>query len=324
MKAMAFPRYGPPEVMAMADIEKPVPQENELLIRVHASTVTTAEIASLTGSPFIARLATGLFKPKQKVLGVEVSGEIEAVGASVSRFTVGEQVFAYCGFNGHAEYICMAEDGIVIRKPENVGHGEAAAAVDGMLTAIPFMRDKGDVQKGDQVLINGASGSIGTFAVQLGKYYGAHVTGVCSTGNVDLVKSIGADEVIDYKKEDFTSTGQTYDVIFDTVNKSSFGKCKGALTEGGVYLTTFPTLPVMVRRLVPGKKGRKRAVFHAAGLRKPREKIMDMVFIKDLLEQGKVRSVIDRTYPLEKVPEAYEYIEKGHKKGNVVIKVSED
>lgn len=316
MKAMVYEKYGPPDVLQLKEVEKPTPKDNEVLIKIHATTVTAFESAARMGKPFLVRFSTGLLKPKNPILGVELAGEIEAVGTDVKRFKEGDQVFGYCGFGAHTEYICMSEDGQLAIKPANISFEEAAAAVDGVLTALPFLRDKGNIQKGQEVLIYGASGSIGTFAVQLAKYYGAEVTGVCSSTNLELVRSIGADSVIDYTKEDFTNSTDTYDIIFDTVAKSSFSRCKGALKENGVYLTTYPAMSGLLPNL-----GSKKAIFHAAGVRPPTERAKDLKFIKGLLEAGKIRSVIDKSYPFEKIPEAFSYVDKGHKKGNVVITV---
>jgi NADPH:quinone reductase-like Zn-dependent oxidoreductase len=211
----------------------------------------------------------------------------------------------------------MPEDGQLAIKPNNITYGEAAAACDGVLTALPFLRDKGKIQSGQRVLIHGASGSIGTFAVQLAKYYGADVTGVCSTTNLELVKSIGADSIIDYTIEDFTKRSETYDIIFDTVAKSSFSRCKGLLKQNGIYLTTFPTIAGLLPNI-----GNKKAIFHAAGMRSPSERTKDLKFIKGLIEEEKLKPVIDRTYTLEQIVEAHKYVDKGHKKGNVVITVT--
>jgi NADPH:quinone reductase-like Zn-dependent oxidoreductase len=319
MKAAIWTKYGPPEVLQLREVEKPTPKEDEVLIEIHATTVTAYEIAARKGKPFLARFATGLMRPKKPILGVELGGEIEAVGRDVKLFKEGDQVFGYCRFGANAEYTCMPEDGQLAIKPTNMSFEEAAPACDGALTALPFLRDKGNMQSGQRVLIYGASGSIGTFAVQLAKYYGAEVTGVCSTSNLELVKSIGADRAVDYTKEDFTQSGETYDIIFDTVAKSSFSRCKKSLKPNGVYLTTFPKL----RALLPNIGSRK-AIFHAAGLRSSSERTKDLIFLKGLIEAGKMGSVIDRTYPLEQIAEAHRYVEKGHKKGNVVITVGHD
>jgi len=320
MKAIVYTEYGPPDVLQLKEVDKPVPRDQEVLVKIHATTVTTAGLATRKGEPLAIRFTgTGLRRPKNPILGVELAGEIEAVGKAVQLFKEGDQVFGYSGSGAYAEYICLSEDGVLAMKPANITYEEAAAACDGVLTALPFLRDGGNIQSGHKVLINGASGSIGTFAVQLAKYFGAEVTGVCSTTNLEMVRSLGADRVIDYTKEDFTKSGQTYDIIFDTVAKSSFSRCEGSLKQGGVYLTTFPAPATLFQMLWTSKFGGKKAVFAATGLRPPDEKTKDLLFLKELFEAGKIRSVIDRRYPLDQMVEAHRYVEKGHKKGNVVI-----
>ena len=313
MKSIVYEKYGPPDVLELKVVEKPLPKDNEVLIKIHATTVTTAEIAFLTGDPFISRFFTGLTKPKNPIAGVELAGEIETAGLDVKRFKEGDQVYALTEYGTHAEYLCLPEDGAVAIKPTNMTYEEAAAAVDGTLTALHFLRDRGNIQSGQKVLINGASGSIGTFAVQLARYYGAEVTGVCSTTNLELVKSLGADKVIDYTKEDFTKSGQTYDVIFDVVIKTSFSGCKSSLKQRGLYLTTgWPLLQALWTSMV----GSKKIIFGIMS-----QNPENLIFLKELIEAGKIKSVIDRRYPLEQIAEAHRYVEKGHKKGNVVITV---
>ncbi len=321
MKAIVYHEYGSPDVLRLEEVEKPTAKDNEVLIRVHAAAVSMAETIGRKGDPFIARLATGLTGPKKTVLGSEFAGGIEAIGKDVKRFSVGDQVFASSGasLGAHAEYICLPEDGAMATKPVNVTYEEAAAVSAGGLTALPFLRDKGKIERGQTVLINGASGAVGTSAVQLAKYFGAVVTGVCSTTNVELVRSLGADEVIDYTREDFTGTDETYDIIFDAVGKSSFSRCRGALKPGGIYLTTVPTPAIAVQMLWTSKVGGKRAVFAATGLRPAKEKAKDLLFLKELCEAGALKPVIDRRYPMEQAADAHRYVETGHKKGHVVI-----
>ena len=325
MKAIVYTKYGPPDTLQLKEVEKPAPRNNEVLIRVYAATVTSEDCTFRKGDPFIARFATGLTRPKITTLGSNLAGEIEAVGKDVKQFKEGDQVFAAsdAALGAHAEYICLPEEGALALKPANMTSGEAASVCGGGLTSLPFLRDTGKIQRGQKVLINGASGSVGTSAVQLAKYFGAEVTGVCSTGNLELVESLGADKVIDYTTEDFTKTGQTYEIIFDAVGKSSFSRCKGSLKQRGVYLSTVLTVAILFQMLWTSKIGCKKAMIVFTGLRPSSEKTKDLIFLKELAEAGRIKPVIDRRYPLEQTPEAHSYVEKGHKKGNVVITVAE-
>ena len=256
----------------------------------------------------------GFLKPRNPILGQELAGEIEAAGRDVTRFKPGDQVYGMDMFGAYAEYKCMPENGALAIKPANMSYAEAASVPNGALTALPFLRDKGKIQGGQTVLIYGASGSVGAAAVQLARYYGAEVTGVCSTANLELVRSIGAEQVIDYTQEDFTENGRTYDIIFDTVGKCSFSECKGSLTDEGIYLATVPTPVMMLQALWPAKSGSKKVKFIAAGLRPAREKIKDLDFLTELIEAGKLKPVIDRCYPLEQIAEAHRYVGRGIKK----------
>jgi len=320
MKAIFVTKYGPPEVLQLKEVEKPTPKENEVLIKVHAATVNATDPVFRKGRPFIARFFTGLTKPKDPIPGDEFAGEIEAVGGDVKRFKPGDQVFgqAALGYGTHAEYICLPEEEAIATKPANMTYEEAATVPDGALGALVFLR-KGDIESAQTVLINGASGSVGTFGLQLAKHFGAEVTGVCSTTNVEMVKSLGADHVVDYTKEDFTKTGETYDIIFDAVNKSSFSRCKGSLTPSGVYIFTGVAPGNLLQALWTAKIGSKKALMTAPGMRPGNEKAEDLVFLKELVEAGKLKSVIDRRYTLEEIAEAHRYVEKGHKKGNVIL-----
>jgi NADPH2:quinone reductase len=320
MKAIVYKKYGSPNVLELLDLEKPTPGPNEVLIRVFATTVTTADCMMRRGDTFLSRILLGLIKPKEKyqVLGTEFSGKIEVVGSKVKKFEPGNEVYAFRGFGTgcYAQYKCMNEKGSLAIKPSNMDFSEAASVVDGATTALFFLK-KTNIQKGQKVLINGASGSIGTFAVQLAKYFDAEVTGVCSTKNIELVKSLGADKVVDYTKEDFAKTGDTYDVIFDTVGKSSFAHCKKALKSKGKYVVTVMTFEHVLQSLMT-KFGNKKKVIFAMSI----DKTEALNYIRTLIEEGKLRTIIDKQYPLEELREAHAYVENGHKKGNVAITVT--
>ncbi|MAS35532.1 MAG: NAD(P)-dependent alcohol dehydrogenase [Anaerolineaceae bacterium] len=302
MKAIVYERYGPPEVLHLKDVPKPTPGANEVLIRVRATTAAAGDWRMRKADPMAARLYNGLLRPlKVKILGFELAGDVEAVGSDVQRFRPGDAVFAFTGFlfGAYAEYKCMPlgtkpTDGMIALKPTNLSYEEAAVVPVGGTTALAFLR-KGNIQRGQNVLVYGASGSVGSYAVQLATYYGAHVTGVCSTANVDLVKSLGAGKVIDYTRTNFTDTGQTYDIVFDAVGKLAASQGKKALKTGGVYLSVRGSAPLMTD---------------------------DLDFLKARLEAGQIKPVIDRSFPLEKIVDAHHYVEAGHKKGNVAITVA--
>jgi NADPH:quinone reductase-like Zn-dependent oxidoreductase len=321
MKAVGYERHGPPEVLQLQEVAKPVPKDNEVLIRIYATTV------SIEDSDI--RRSTGINsseKPRKAILGTILAGEVETVGKGVKRFSQGDQVYGFTGFfkgqGTYAEYTCMSENGCLAIKPANMSYEEAAAIPDGGLTSLPFLRDVGKIRGGQKVLVYGASGAVGSAAVQLARYYGAEVTGVCSTANLELVKSLGADQVVDYTKEDFTQTGQTYDIIYDAVGKLSFSRCKNALTQTGVYLTTVPMPDSMLHMLRTLIGGGKKVRFAATGLMRARRKRKDLLFLTELIEAGEIKAVIDRVYPLEQIVEAHRYVDTGRKKGNVVITVS--
>ena len=322
MKAIVYTKFGSPDVLKLKEVTKPTPRDHEVLIRIVATTVAV-EDPGIRARPGL----NGLLKPKKPILGFYLAGEVEAVGKDVKRFKKGDTVYGNTGLGllgTYAEYICVPEDGALVLKPANITYEEAAALPNGALTALPFLRDKGNIQSGQRVLINGASGAVGTIAVQLAKYFGADVTGVCSTTNLEMVRSLGADKVIDYTKEDFTKNGQTYDIIFDTVGKSPFSSCKGSLTDNGIYMTTVPSPATMLQMLWTSRTGGKKVAIAATGLRPSNEKIKELVFLNELIETGKIKAVIDRIYPLEQIAEAHTYVEAGHKKGNVVIAIGYD
>lgn len=315
MKAIVYTEYGTPDVLQLKEVEKPTPKNNEVLIRVHATSVTAADGLMRRGDSFMSRIFLGFKKPRKEILGTELAGEIESIGKDVKRFKKGDQVYGFTGFGlgAYAEYACMPEKGSLAIKPANLTYEEAAAVVDGASTALFFLRDKANIQGGQKVLILGASGSIGSFAVQLARHFGAEVTGVCSTMNLELVKSLGADRVIDYIQEDFTKSDETYDIIFDTVGKMSFSGCQGSLKKNGRYLSTMGGMNYVLM-LWTSMVGSKRVICGMSI-----EKTDVLIFIKKLIETGKIKPVIDRRYPLEQMADAHRYVEQGHKKGNVVI-----
>jgi len=324
MKAVFHTKYGPPDELQLKEVDKPLPKDDEVLIRIHATTVTSSDcnLRNFTFTPkmFVLpmRMQFGFKEPKINRLGIDLAGEIELAGVDVKQFKRGDQVFGTPdpAFGAHAEYICIPADGVLTLKPDNTNWGEAAAIPLAGNTALYFIRDLGNIQAGQQVLINGASGGIGTFAVQIAKYYGAEVTGVCSTTNLELVKSLGADKVIDYTFEDFTKSDERYDVIFDVVGKTSFPSCKSLLKEEGIFLTTLPTMSIILQTIWTSMIGNKKVKFGDAV-----PKVENLIFLKELVEAGKIKPIVDRIYPLEQVVEAFRYVEGGHKKGNVVITV---
>jgi len=326
MKAIIWTDYGAPDVLQLQEVEKPTPKDNEVLIKVHAATVTAGdcEMRSLKFPLILSlpmRLYVGVTKPKRiTILGQELAGEIEAVGKDVTLFKEGDQVFGTLGFRlgAYAEYNCVpeeCEDGVLALKPANLTYAEAAAAPTGGLEALHFLR-KANVRRGQKILINGAGGSIGTFGIQLSKFFGAQVTAVDSAGKLDMLRSIGADHVVDYTQEDFTQSGETYDVIFDVVGKSPFSRSIKSLEPNGCYLIANPKPLNMVRGLWTSKTSSKKVIFEMAD-----RKAEDLLFLKELVEAGEIKSVIDRCYPLEQTAEAHRYVETGQKKGNVIITV---
>ncbi len=329
MKAIMYTEYGAPEVLQLHEIAKPTPKDNELLIRVHAVSVGIGDIwarnfKAITPGKFSmpglfwlpARMYFGFSKPKVNILGAEFSGQVESVGKDVNLFKQGDPVFGYRGqsMGANAEYLCVPENSLVAIKPANMTYEEAAVVPYGALTALNLLRSV-NIQPGQKVLINGASGGIGSAAVQLAKYYGAEVTGVCGTPGMEFVKSLGADKVIDYTREDFTKNGQTYDLIFDIMGKSSFAGCKSSLKENGRYLLASFKMKQVFQMLWTSMFGGRKVICAMSG-----ETVKDLLFIRELVEAGHIKSVIDKRYPLEQAADAHRHVETGHARGKVVIK----
>jgi NADPH:quinone reductase-like Zn-dependent oxidoreductase len=318
MRAVVHDRYGPPDVLRLEDVEPPAPEEDEVLVRVHATTVNRTDSGLRSAEYFLTRFATGVRRPKRRILGMEFAGEVEAVGSAVTEFEIGDHVFGVKGFGAHAELVSIRESGAIAHKPAGMGFEEAAAVCDGACIALSCLRSA-ELREGRSILVYGASGSVGTAAVQLGRHWGAHVTAVCNSKNVELVRSLGADRVIDYFQEDFTKNGQTYDVIFDAVGKHSFRRARHSLTPGGQFIDTdlgfmwhVPLLHLLTKWI-----GDRRVRLGLAKYLKE-----DVRFLKQLIEAGEYRAVIDRSYPLENVVEATRYVETGQKTGNVVLTVT--
>jgi len=323
MKAIVYTKYGPPDVLQLKEIAKPIPKDNEVLIKIHATTVNRTDCATIRGKPFFMRIVTGLFKPKKQIPGTEFAGEIEAVGKSASSLKVGDKVFGFddLGSGPQAQYMTISEDNGLTTIPRNTTFEQAAASTEGAHYAYNFIK-KVNLKSGQKVLVNGATGAIGSAAVQLLKYLGLKVTAVCNTKNIELVKSLGADKIIDYTKEDFTKDEEKYNFIFDTVGKSSFFKCKPLLQSGGIYISSdlgymaqnvfLPLITPIIKPMI----GNKKTIFPV-----PTDIKGSILLIKKLIEEGNFKAVIDRKYPLKQIVEAYKYVEAGHKTGNVVITV---
>ena len=325
MKAVVYDRYGPPEVQRLEDVERPVPKEDEVLVKVHATTVNRSDVLTREANrrgglavTFVSRMVSGLRRPRQPILGSEFAGEVVAAGAAVKEFAVGDRVFGNSGlrFGAHAEFMCVRESGRIAKMPALMSFEEAAPITDGALNALTCLTPA-DLRKGRRILIYGASGAIGTAGVQLARYFDADVTAVCNTKNLVLVKSLGADRVIDYTQEDFTKNGRTYHVIFDAVGKHSFKRCKGSLEPGGLYMPTDGFENLLLALWTP-RFGGKKVVFQIP----PRQTKQDVLLLKELIEAGKFRPVIDRTYPMEDVIEATKYVETEQKTGNVVLTIN--
>jgi len=318
VKAVVYDRYGPPEVLRLEEVARPVPADDEVLVKIHTTTVNRTDSGLRSAEYFVSRFFTGLLRPKRRILGMEFAGEVEAVGAAVTEFAVGDHVFGVKGWGAHAEFVCIRDSGALAHKPAGMSFEEAAAVCDGACIALCCLRGA-DLREGRSIVVYGASGSVGTAAVQLARHFGAHVTAVCDTRHVELVRSLGADEVVDYLREDFTKNGKTYDVVFDAVGKHSFRRSRRSLNPGGMFIDTdlgfmshVPLLALATRWI-----GDKKVVLGIARYTKK-----DVLFLKELIEKGEYRAVIDRRYPLEDVIEATKYVETGQKTGNVVLTVN--
>lgn len=319
MKAIIFPNYGSPDRLVLQEVATPTPKENQVLVKIQAAAANPLDWHRLRAAPFIVRLSDGLFKPKNTRLGADIAGRVEAIGPAVTQFKPGDEVFGDVGAGGFAEYVCVKET-VLAPKPANCTFAEAAAVPVAAFTALQGLRDKGKIQPGQQILINGASGGVGTFAVQLAKHFGAVVAGVCSTRNLDLVRGLGADQVIDYTQTDFTRTGQRYDLIFDAIGNYAVTDYRRALTPQGVCAVAgFTTLPRLFNVMLFGSRGGQPVASFTA---QPNQ--ADLLTLKDLLESGKIRSVIDRTYPLAQTADAIRYLETGRARGKVIVTVAED
>jgi NADPH:quinone reductase-like Zn-dependent oxidoreductase len=320
MKASVSKMYGTPEVFKIEDVTKPVPKENEVLVRVHAATVTGSDIMMRIGKPYVGRLFLGLRKPKTTILGFDFAGEITEIGKDVTLFNVGDKVFGGTTTLGcYAEYTCVKEDDVITIMPENIDYQSAAPVSGSAITVMNFFNRLAKLKTGDKLLIIGASGSLGTYAVQIAKSMGAEVTGVCSTSNVKMVKELGADFVIDYTCEDFTKNGKQYDIIFDTVGKRTFSSCKNSLTEKGIYLSSVISMSLLFQMIQSSLFGKKKAKSSSTGMLSAKVRLNYLLEIKELLKTEKIKTVIDHSYPLSQMGDAHTYVEKGHKKGNIII-----
>jgi NADPH:quinone reductase-like Zn-dependent oxidoreductase len=323
MKAATYHAFGPPDVVTVDEVPKPVPRHDEVLVRIRAATVGVVDSLARQGSPYYARVQFGLRQPRFPILGCDFAGQVEAAGEAVTRFAAGDDVFGTIAprFGAHAEYACLREDAALVLKPAGLTYAEAAGLADA--TAVCFLRDKAALRHGQAIVVNGASGAVGTVAVQVARHLGATVTGVCSGGSADLVRELGATDVVDYALTDFAraakAAGTTYDVIFDVAGTSSFARCRAALRPSGRYLTTAPSPAILVQMPWTALVGTKRAMVAFTGLRAPGEKRKDLLYIKELAEALALRAVIDASYPLEQISAAYRHVDAGHKKGNVVV-----
>ena len=315
MKAVVYDRYGPAEVQRLEEVSVPTPDDDQILVKVHATTVTRTDCGWLAAKPFIVRYFIGLLRPKRKILGMEFAGVVHAVGAAVTEFATGDEIFGVTSFGAHAEYMCVKERAAIAHKPAGMTFEEAAAVADGACSALSCLR-RAELREGRTLLVYGATGSIGSAAVQVAKALGLHVTAVGNTKNLELVRSLGADEVIDYQRENFTKNGKTYDIIFDAVGKHSFLRCRRSLKRGGIYIAT-DGLRNFIWWPLTARIGDRKAVMGISKYRKP-----DVQFLKELIETGQYRAVIDRTYALDDIVDATRYVQTGQKTGNVVLKVA--
>jgi NADPH:quinone reductase-like Zn-dependent oxidoreductase len=324
MKAAVAMGYGSPEVIRLKEVKRPIPKPNEVLVKVITASATTADAMMRTGKPYIARLFVGLLKPKKSIPGTGFSGVVEQVGKEVTDFKIGDRVFGETtfGFSSNAEYLTISEDGVILSMPENLDFSEAANFCDGHLTSFNFLKEIAKIEAGQKVLINGASGSLGTSAIQIAKHLGAHVTAVCSGRNIGLVQSLGADQVVDYQQKDFTKGNKKYDYVYDTIGKSSFSACKEILSEKGVYLSPVLKFSLLIQMIKTSLFGQKKARFEATGANKEDKLRALLIEVLEIYKSGKLKTIIDRQFPLEKVAEAHRYIDSGHKRGNVVIVTS--
>lgn len=322
MKASVSKMYGTPEVFKIEDVIKPVPKENEVLIRVHAATVTGSDLMMRKGKPYVGRLYLGLSKPKTTILGFDFAGKIVEMGKNVTSFKVGDKVFGGTTALGcYAEYVCVNVDDVITTIPENINYQSAAPVSGSAITVMNFLKGLAKIKAGDKLLINGASGSLGTYAVQIAKYFGAEVTGVCSTANMKMVEKLGADFVIDYTSEDFTKNGKQYDIIFDTVGKITFSSCKNSLTEKGIYLSSVISIPLLLQMMGTSLFGKKKVKSSSTGMLPVKVRLNYLLELKELLKAEKIKTVIDNSYPLSQMGDAHKYVEKGHKKGNIIINI---
>ena len=322
MKASVSKKYGTPEVFKIDEVAKPTPKHNEVLVKIFATTVTGSDIMMRKGKPYIGRLYLGLTKPKTTILGFDFAGEIVETGKDVASFKVGDKVFGgTIALGSYAEYTCVDINDVITTMPENISYQEAAPVCGSGITVMNFLKGLAKIKVGDKLLVNGASGSLGTYAVQIAKQFGAEVTGVCSTTNMKMVKELGADFVIDYTNTDFTKAGKQYDVIFDTIGKSSFSECKKSLTKNGIYLSSVISFPLIWQIMKTSLFGTKKAKSSSTGMLPAKRRFIYFLELKELLKDQKIKTVIDNIYPLSQMADAHKYVEKGHKKGNIIISI---